>query len=195
MQGARGTAASLRRALRESFEPNHAFVRAIPRSAEARARVSQNLREALQRPMATSELNRGLVPSQGEMQRGGLVDNCSASHEVGRLETRFHVDHQEDGQAKAYRLLLSSGDEAFDAYAQNVLEKAQAQHLKAHPEEPAPLFSEWALAQIVYDWASTPGCFGGTRPPGKPVYPDASSPWSMTYTSEVQLLAVRYQRP
>lgn len=191
--GARGTVASLRRALRESFEPVSTFVQKIPGSDKAKAQVAKNQAEAMNRPQSTTAFNNGLVPSQAAMQPT-FGDPCAQSHEIGRLEARFRVDHDTHGQAEKWSLQLSSGDEAFDGYAKDVLRKVTTIQLKAHPDEAIPLYSEWALSQIVYDWNSNIFCPATERPPGLPVFADRKQPYSVTYSAEIALVTVRYRR-
>lgn len=190
--GARGTVASLRRAIRERFEPVSAYVQKIPGSAKASAQVAKNRLEVNLRPRSTAVMEQGLVPSQQALQQGmSFGDPCAQSHEIGRLEARFRVEHDQKGQAQEWSLQLSSGDDAFDGYARDVLRQATTIALKAHPDEAIPLYSEWLLSQIVYDWNSSIFCPATDRPPGLPVFADKPG---VTYTAEVSLLAVRYRR-
>jgi len=183
--------------LRENFEPSPSYISKIPGSGAAIAQVLRNAADVRNRASSTGNMLQNLAPSQQQMQQGMMLSNtdvCAQSHEVGRRECRFRVDHDDDGQAASVKLITSSGDDAFDAYAQDVLKRSKATKLTRHPEEPHPLFSEWALAQVVYDWVSTPMCFDANfRPPGRPVFPDSAVPYAYTFTAEVSLLAVRYQ--
>lgn len=191
--GARGTVASLRRAFRERFEPASGFVRKIPRSAKANAQIAQNMVEAGKRPQSTTAMNNGLVPSQQAMQPG-LIDACAQSHEIGRMEVRVHVDHDDKGQVEKLVLQVPSGDQAFDAYAEDVVKRAVNQPLKSYADEAIPLFSEWLLSQIVYDWWSNPFCPPPPKPAGSPVLDDAGNAMNgITHVAEVSLVTVRYR--
>ncbi|MCC6810994.1 MAG: hypothetical protein IT381_26425 [Deltaproteobacteria bacterium] len=192
--GARGTTIALRKALREKFTPASTLVAAIPGSGKASLQILKNMSDAYKRPQSTDGTAHGLVPSQQAMQAGmALSDPCAQSHEIGRLEARFRVEHDTSGQAQEWSLQLSSGDDAFDTYARDVIKTATQVELKAHPDEAIPLYSVWLLSQVVYDWASTPTCPPVSRPPGLPVFADRKQPYAITYTSEVALVTVRYR--
>jgi outer membrane biosynthesis protein TonB len=191
--GARGTVASLRRAFRERFEPASGFVKKIPKSAKANAQIAQNMMDAGKRPQSTTAMNNGLVPSQQAMQPG-LNDACAQSHEIGRMEVRVHVDHDAKGQVEKLVLQVPSGDPAFDAYAEDVVKRSVNQPLKSYADEAIPLFSEWLLSQIVYDWWSNPLCPPPPKPAGSPVLDDAGNPMNgITHVAEVSLVTVRYR--
>ena len=185
--------ASLRRALRERFEPASGFVKKIPKSSEANAQIAKNMVEAGKRPQSTSPHNSGLAPSAAAMAPA-LNDACAQSHEIGRMEVRVHVDHDDKGQVEKLTLQTPSGDQAFDAYAADVVKRAVNQPLKSQADEAIPMFSEWLLSQIVYDWWSNPFCPPPPRPAGSPVLDDGGNPMQgITHVAEVSLVTVRYR--
>lgn len=192
--GARGAARVLRHALRDSFTPRAGFVAALAKSAQARAQIEENKLTAFRRPSGTAVHERGIQPSMRDLGQATLTDPCQQSHEVARLAARVHVDHDAQGLVLAVTLQERSGQADFDAHAEAAARAAAARPLDAEAGEAQPLFTEWTLAQVVYDWASTPMCPpGAQRMPGTPVYPDAPNPWHVTFTVEVNLAAVRYR--
>jgi hypothetical protein len=193
--GARGSLVELKHALIDRFTPPAALVQKIPGSAAARDQKSRNMMEAHLRPQSNAEMVRGMSPAAQAMGPGDVNDGCAGSHEIGRLEARFHIEHDETGHATACTLVRSSGHDAFDAYARTELLEAMNRPAHIEPGDAVPKFSEWLLSQVVYDWNSTAsiGCPRMGRPPGRPVDPDARDPWGITYTSEITLAAVRYR--
>ena len=193
--GVRGTLVPLKHAIIDRFLPPAALVQKIPGSAEARSHKLRNLNEAHLRPQATAELQRGMSPAANALLPGGVFDGCAASHEIGRLEARFRIEHDDNGQAIHCELVSSSGKEEFDAYARDQLLTAMHRPFTADPREAVPKYSEWLLSQVVYDWYSTAavGCPPSGRPPGRPLNPDAADPYGVTYTTEIALAAARYR--
>ncbi len=124
-----------------------------------------------------------------------LFDACAASHEIGRLEARVRVTHDAAGQGKNAELVRSSGSDVYDKYAEETVLAASAKALSSMHGEAIPIYSEWSLAQVVYDWYSTAalGCPPASHPPGRPVDPKARDPWGVTYTNDITLAAVRYK--
>ena len=193
--GVRGTLVPLKHAIVAQFTPSAALVQKIPGSSEARSQKLRNLNEAHLRPQSTSEMQRGMSPAAQAIALGGTFDGCAASHEIGRLEARFRVEHDDTGQAMHCELLASSGKEEFDTYARDQLSSAMHRPFTADPREAVPKYSEWLLSQVVYDWYSTAavGCPPMTHPPGRPVNPDAADPYGVTFTTEITLAAARYR--
>lgn len=193
--GVRGTLVGLKHSIIDHFLPPAALVQKIPGSSESRMHKLRNMNEAHLRPMATAEAQRGMSPAANALIPGGTFDGCSASHEIGRLEARFRIEHDDAGQAVNCELTSSSGKEEFDTYARDQLLTAMHRPFTADPREAVPKYSEWLLSQVVYDWYSTAamGCPPSGRPPGRPVNPDAADPYGVTYTTEITLAAARYR--
>jgi hypothetical protein len=191
---------ALQHALTQSLSPKAA------RISHGRASLNQlgALIDATTRPIPSEIIKEEVVPAQRDVNRDVAmlqqhvgkvcVGNCGQTHDVGRISAVVHFDHDTLGRVERWRLVLPSGDKAFDAKVLTQAEAMRGLALTSVEADRVPLWSEWKIEEKAYRWSSIERVLDPAfRPPGVRDPNSSDAMGLTTVVAEAVLVAVTYR--